>query len=418
MPSKPQLILITAPFGPIPAGTVHWAKLSSASALVSYPNHTDSPVLERPDQDDFYVHHSLYKPFNRPVPLDHRNMKVYDLTNKGQAIDVNYKQGTFTTRDLNTWPINDNQIIYRSRTRPNPFKHCDNCGGSGQQVIVPKQHWSACPICMDLPQFTLDEDTNRTVPTGPKSNTNKVLALQLEKINQALSPFISDEEPEYANSKWTVPQKAEFVAECYGSLQERHNEVMSQRVDPQELTFEFGYNTLKQADQLTLIDTKTQKIIHTVLVHPSPEAHRTRVADAFSHMPPTVGKAAVDGADLAGLAEREALEESELFGSDRLRPDAFKKYDDGKPRTDLIPPQPLLEVARVYTYGADKYGADNWRNAPSLRRYLAAAQRHVLAFQDGEDLDDESGLHHLAHAACNMLIMMTLLEHKPESDDR
>ncbi|MFG0245700.1 MAG: dATP/dGTP diphosphohydrolase domain-containing protein [Phycisphaerales bacterium JB052] len=98
--------------------------------------------------------------------------------------------------------------------------------------------------------------------------------------------------------------------------------------------------------------------------------------------------------------------------------DDFQKHDQGKPMVDLIPPQPLLEVAQVFTYGAKKYSAGNWTKAPSIRRYMAATMRHILAFMSGENTDPESGLPHLAHAATNLMIIMALLAHNPESDDR
>lgn len=78
-----------------------------------------------------------------------------------------------------------------------------------------------------------------------------------------------------------------------------------------------------------------------------------------------------------------------------------KKYDAGKPMMELIPPHAELELAKVLTFGAEKYGADNWRKVDQLeRRYMGAAMRHLNAFRQGETHDAESGLHHLAHAMC------------------
>lgn len=36
------------------------------------------------------------------------------------------------------------------------------------------------------------------------------------------------------------------------------------------------------------------------------------------------------------------------------------KYDDGKLRIDLIPPEVIRALAMVFAYGADKYGRWNW----------------------------------------------------------
>ena len=89
------------------------------------------------------------------------------------------------------------------------------------------------------------------------------------------------------------------------------------------------------------------------------------------------------------------------------------KYDTDKPMMDLIPPIMEMEVSRVLTFGADKYGPDNWRKVPDLRRrYIAAAKRHINALQQGEERDPESGLHHAAHAvSCLMFIGEVDLEY-------
>jgi hypothetical protein len=82
------------------------------------------------------------------------------------------------------------------------------------------------------------------------------------------------------------------------------------------------------------------------------------------------------------------------------------KYDDDKPMMDLIPPHMELEVARVLTVGAKKYSPDNWRHVPDMRRrYIAAAKRHINALQQDIMCDDETGLHHAAHAVCCLMFL-------------
>lgn len=86
------------------------------------------------------------------------------------------------------------------------------------------------------------------------------------------------------------------------------------------------------------------------------------------------------------------------------------KYDQGKIRYDLLPFKALEEIALVLTFGANKYKPDGWREVEGWRwRYFAAAMRHLLAwFAKGEKRDPESGLHHLAHAACCIMFMLEL----------
>ena len=52
-------------------------------------------------------------------------------------------------------------------------------------------------------------------------------------------------------------------------------------------------------------------------------------------------------------------------------------------------------------------GADNWRYVDNARtRYFDAAQRHIMAWWQGEQTDSESGKHHLAHAVCCLMFLM------------
>ena len=77
------------------------------------------------------------------------------------------------------------------------------------------------------------------------------------------------------------------------------------------------------------------------------------------------------------------------------------KYDEEKPRWDLVPFSALDELAKVMTYGARKYGANNWKGV-AQERQLAATFRHLSAYMQGEVIDSESGLSHLSHALCDI----------------
>ena len=94
------------------------------------------------------------------------------------------------------------------------------------------------------------------------------------------------------------------------------------------------------------------------------------------------------------------------------------KHDQAKPRAELLPSAPLLMIAEVLSFGAEKYAAHNWRQGFDQSRLIGAAMRHLLAYNDGEDTDPESGLSHLAHLGCCVLF---LLEHQAKGigcDDR
>lgn len=94
------------------------------------------------------------------------------------------------------------------------------------------------------------------------------------------------------------------------------------------------------------------------------------------------------------------------------------KHDDGKPRLDLLPPLALDEVAKVLMFGAKKYDSWNWAKGMEWHRNPAAAMRHSKAFLMGEDLDPETGLCHMAHAACDALFATEYYLRKLGKDDR
>lgn len=83
------------------------------------------------------------------------------------------------------------------------------------------------------------------------------------------------------------------------------------------------------------------------------------------------------------------------------------KHDSGKDRWDLLPVASVRDVIHVLGFGAEKYGAENWRHVEDARRrYYAAAMRHLTAwYYEQEKNDPESGLPHLAHACCCLLFL-------------
>lgn len=71
--------------------------------------------------------------------------------------------------------------------------------------------------------------------------------------------------------------------------------------------------------------------------------------------------------------------------------------------------KPLREVIKLATFGAKKYGPDNWQKLESGQtRYMSALQRHLLAeLEEGPGaLDKETGLHHMTAVAWNALAYM------------
>lgn len=84
------------------------------------------------------------------------------------------------------------------------------------------------------------------------------------------------------------------------------------------------------------------------------------------------------------------------------------RYNQGKPRMELIPTELIEEVAKVLTFGAEKYDDYNWQKFTPKQRgeCVGSLMRHIEAYRKGEKLDPESGLSHLAHAGCNIAFLL------------
>lgn len=82
------------------------------------------------------------------------------------------------------------------------------------------------------------------------------------------------------------------------------------------------------------------------------------------------------------------------------------KHDQGKPRVDLLPFDALLAVTEVMEAGLGKYDARNWERGMHWSRPFASMMRHMWAWFQGQDQDPETGLSHLAHAACCVLFLL------------
>lgn len=90
-------------------------------------------------------------------------------------------------------------------------------------------------------------------------------------------------------------------------------------------------------------------------------------------------------------------------------PDSNPKTAFGEAKIKLsdTPTVGIQLMGQVHSNGAVKYGRFNWReHQVSSTVYYDAAQRHLMAWFDGETIDPESDLPHLAHvmACCNILL--------------
>lgn len=91
------------------------------------------------------------------------------------------------------------------------------------------------------------------------------------------------------------------------------------------------------------------------------------------------------------------------------------KYDEGKIRYDLWPIGVYEGVAKILTFGANKYEENSWQKVTPKSRYYAAGMRHLMAQlkwekegNKGLALDEESGLPHMYHAVTNFVFYSEL----------
>ena len=96
------------------------------------------------------------------------------------------------------------------------------------------------------------------------------------------------------------------------------------------------------------------------------------------------------------------------------------KFDNEKPRMDLIPPKANYGRAMALTYGAKKYEDFNYKNDNGLDhgRILASCLRHLNAYNDGEEFDKESGLKHIWHAGACIDMLIDLIDSGIGRDSR
>lgn len=85
-----------------------------------------------------------------------------------------------------------------------------------------------------------------------------------------------------------------------------------------------------------------------------------------------------------------------------------------KVRMSLLEPEFLEKVAAVLTDGAKKYSTDNWKKCPDKSLYVDALLRHINAWQQGESVDKDTGISHLAHAACNLMFLDWMENNEPK----
>lgn len=94
------------------------------------------------------------------------------------------------------------------------------------------------------------------------------------------------------------------------------------------------------------------------------------------------------------------------------------KHDQGKPDLSLLPAYAKEGIARAFMDGEQKYGRYNYLKGMQWTRLLAAADRHLTAFNRGEDAAEDSKLNHLYHAGACIMILIEYYHRNLGEDNR
>ena len=94
------------------------------------------------------------------------------------------------------------------------------------------------------------------------------------------------------------------------------------------------------------------------------------------------------------------------------------RYNNGKPKYELIPQYSLRQFVDVLTKGAEKYEHRNWEKGMKWSTVIGSLKRHLAAFEMGEDYDQETGLLHTSHIMANAAFLTEYYKIYPQGDDR
>lgn len=110
--------------------------------------------------------------------------------------------------------------------------------------------------------------------------------------------------------------------------------------------------------------------------------------------------------------------DTKIYFNSTFWDDQTIKADAGKPKLTLVPQQIIFDIAKVREYGVAKYGAsESWKDV-DIQRYRDALFRHFMAYlKEPQGVDEESGLPHIAHMACNMAFLCEMEKQSSIKED-
>lgn len=118
--------------------------------------------------------------------------------------------------------------------------------------------------------------------------------------------------------------------------------------------------------------------------------------------------------------KKKSTQMTRTMSLDKQPETGIKKDSDilKKPPLAYVPLRALWETGKVMGLGAEKYTPYNWAGGIRYTRLISAAMRHIVQFACGDDLDEETGISHIIHAICSLMMLHEMYLDRPDLDDR
>jgi len=178
-------------------------------------------------------------------------------------------------------------------------------------------------------------------------------------------------------------------------------------VNPDTLPLTFGFEPIKDIGDINS-DERGSGARYNAGKVPLELIPAKIISDVYlisSKHDPVARPAYVDALDCLGLFQMRSLDEPAAL--------AASLYYTG-PLHEVF-----AEAAAVFDYGRKKYSAWNWSKGMPWSVPIGCAMRHIVFGPlAGEVYDEESGLPHRGHFACNIIMLMHYVHFYPEGDDR
>lgn len=112
----------------------------------------------------------------------------------------------------------------------------------------------------------------------------------------------------------------------------------------------------------------------------------------------------------------------DMNSEDKLAAKTGLRANVGKPRWQLIDMVFLRGLLKLLEFGAIKYAPNNWRKGLIFSETVDSIERHLDKWKSGEEIDSDSGCHHLDCVGFGVMVLRRQTEEKDgryrQFDDR